>query len=122
LDFAFVFIVSFFPENRTSYYQNTGPLFSSTVVFGIITQDAGSPSFPHPMLNFGKRKYLKMFGEMPKSNQISDGSGGESWLFGSAKPKVGRTLKSSAAFSSWRNRRTAGAPIVTGIIMFTEVK
>jgi hypothetical protein len=67
------------------------------------------------MPNFGKRKYLKMSGEMPKSNQLSGGLDGESWLFGSAKPKAGYILKSSAAFSSWRNRRTAGAPIVAGI-------
>jgi len=64
------------------------------------------------MPNFGKRKYLKMFGETPKSNQISDDLDGESWLFGSVKPKAEHTFKSSAAFSSWRNRRTAEAPIV----------
>ena len=79
------------------------PLFLSTVVFGITMKDAGSPSFPHPMLNFGRRKYSKTSGEMSRSDRNSNGSVGESWLYGHPEQDRAISLREAAKLQSFED-------------------
>lgn len=74
-------IQSIFRENLIWSLRAAGRLYSSTVVFGINTQEANASTLESPNLTpaIGTRSSIEMLNEMQLTSQVSKLSVGKSW-------------------------------------------